>query len=139
MALNSSPHSPQIPSPRPPQPKPARPAAYDGGGSGVIDFISTLMRLLGLSLSLLQVGVKGLWGSSQEPTLRFSHRVASQREKSHRRDPLRADRHQTACLYVSLETLSELIQPLSLSLCPPPTPVEATLSTSLVGEQENTL
>lgn len=39
---------------------PAQPPKIGGVGGVVIDFISTLMRLLGLSLSLLQVGVKGL-------------------------------------------------------------------------------
>lgn len=85
-------------SPTHPNTRPLSPPAFNGGGE-VIDFFSTLMRLLGLSLSLLQVGVKGLWGFSQEPTLRFSHRSANQWEKSHWQDPLGAVQ-QTACVRV---------------------------------------
>lgn len=124
VALNSLPHSPQIPSPWPPQPEPACPAAYDKGGGAVIDFISTLMRLLGLSLSLLQVGVKGLWGSPQEPRLRFSHRVSSQREKSHQQDPLGA-----------VPSSDHVLVTISLF----PSALAATLLISLVGKPENTL
>lgn len=56
----------------------------------VINFIYTLIRLLDLSLSLLEVGVKGLWGSSQELMLRFSHLIASRLGKRSRQDSLEA-------------------------------------------------
>lgn len=72
----------------------------------VINFIYTLIRLLDLSLSLLEVGVKGLWGSSQEPMLRFSHLIASRLGKRSRQDrlePVPALR-QTQSAFVSFST-----------------------------------
>lgn len=56
----------------------------------VINFIYTLIRLLDLSLWLLEVGVKGLWGSSQELMLRFSHLIASRLGKRSRQNRLEA-------------------------------------------------
>lgn len=62
-----------LPSLHPCQPKPSRLSLT----REVINFIYTLIRLSDESLSLWVVGVKGLWGSSWQPFLRFSRLIAS--------------------------------------------------------------
>lgn len=63
-----------LPSLHPCHPKPSR-LSLTGE---VINFIYTLIRLSDESLSLWIVGVKGLWGSSEQPLLRFSCLIATQ-------------------------------------------------------------
>lgn len=72
-ALNSFISSFHLFSLHPCQPQPSR-LSLTGE---VINFIYTLIRPSNESLSLWVVGVKGLWGSSRQPLLRFSRLIAT--------------------------------------------------------------
>lgn len=115
------PHSPRVPSPQPPEPEPAQPPLT---GGEVIDFISTLMRLLVPKPVIVTSGRKGFTGILSRADAKIP---TSGRQPVGEKSSAGPTQSRTSTSS-GRESGNSSLKPVTLS------PLEATLSMSLVGK-----